>query len=93
MASARSLISVAHGVAHAFANRDNDVDGWWAPGLLLDSLHGPNPERLNVLTGERCQRRSAPRWTNLAPLGRATSRGRSIVAVSLETRRERTPTY
>jgi hypothetical protein len=44
VASRRLLTSVADGTARAFANRSNDVDGWWVPGLLLRETVPSQPD-------------------------------------------------
>jgi hypothetical protein len=68
MASRRVLVSVADGVARAFANRDNDVDGWWAPGLLLDAIDPGDPGyRLDLLTGKTIPKRASPTLDELGP--------------------------
>jgi len=52
MGSRRLLRSVADGTARAFASRNNDVEGWWAPGLLLEAVpHGDPDYRLDLLAG------------------------------------------
>jgi len=52
MGSRRHLASVAEGVARAFAMRNNDVDGWWALGLLLAAVPPGDPDyRVDLLTG------------------------------------------
>ena len=52
MASRRLLTSVANGTAAAFGSRNNDVDGWWAPGLLLDALDEKADDyRVDLITG------------------------------------------
>jgi hypothetical protein len=52
MASRRVLVSVADGVARAFSSRNNDVEGWWVPALLLDATAPADPAyRLDLLTG------------------------------------------
>jgi hypothetical protein len=51
--SRRHLASVAEGTVRAFAARNNDVEGWWALGLLLDALPSDEPVyRIDLLTGE-----------------------------------------
>jgi len=68
MASRRVLVSVAEGVARAFANRDNDVDGWWAPALLLGVTGPGDPAyRLNLLTGQTVPEGLSPMLDQLGP--------------------------
>ena len=53
MASRRHLTSVAEGVARAFAGRNNDVDGWWALGVLLAAVPADNPTvEIDLVSGE-----------------------------------------
>ena len=53
MASRRILALVADGTARAFANRGNDVDGWWVPGLLLRETTLATPDyTIDLLTGK-----------------------------------------
>jgi hypothetical protein len=53
MSSRRRLASVADGTAKAFANRGNDVDGWWAPSLLLSATTPATPDySIDLLTGK-----------------------------------------
>lgn len=52
MSSRRHLKSVADGVVRAFAGRNNDVDGWWAPGLILAAVPPGDPDySVDLLTG------------------------------------------
>jgi len=52
MATRRVLASVADGIARAFASRGNDVDGWWALGLLLrDTPPATADYEIDLLTG------------------------------------------
>jgi hypothetical protein len=52
MTSRRRLTSVADGTARAFANRGNDVDGWWALSLLLEATTPADPDfSIDLLTG------------------------------------------
>jgi hypothetical protein len=53
MGSRRHLTSAAFGTAQSFASRNNDVDGWWAIGLLLAEL-GPGDQqyRIDLVSGE-----------------------------------------
>lgn len=68
MASRRVLASVADGVASAFVNRDNDVEGWWAPGLLIGETAPANPAyQLDMLTGETVPRKINPALDELGP--------------------------
>jgi hypothetical protein len=72
MASRRQLLSVAHGTAHAFADRGNDVDGWWALGLLLrDTQAGAPDYSIDLLTGRTRPERLPG---DLNELGRAWAR-------------------
>jgi hypothetical protein len=52
MTSRDRLTSVCYGTATAFASRNNDVDGWWALGLLLAALPPMDPYRLDLLSGD-----------------------------------------
>jgi hypothetical protein len=53
MGSRRLFKSVARGVAEAFVSRNNDLDGWWAPGLLRRFANSPGFSfRIDLLTGE-----------------------------------------
>ena len=46
------LMSVADGTAQAFASRGNDVDGWWALGLLLAECKSADPDyQVDLLSG------------------------------------------
>jgi hypothetical protein len=68
MASRRLLLSVADGTARAFANRGNDVDGWWALGLLLAATKPTDPDyRLDLLTGETTPPTITPALDQLGP--------------------------
>jgi hypothetical protein len=68
MASRRVLASVADGVARAFANRDNDVEGWWAPALLMDATAPADPAyRLDLMTGETIPTSLTPALDELGP--------------------------
>jgi hypothetical protein len=40
----QSLSSVADGTVRSFASRNNDVDGWWALGLLLAATEPADPD-------------------------------------------------
>ena len=52
MSSRRHLASVADGTARAFASRNNDVDGWWALGLLLDAVPPDDPDyQIDLVAG------------------------------------------
>lgn len=52
MGTRRLLASVAEGTARAFASRNNDIDGWWALGLLLDATPPATPDYvIDLLTG------------------------------------------
>jgi hypothetical protein len=52
MVSRRVLASIADGVAAVFLSRNNDVDGWWAPGLLIDAAAPADPAySVDLLTG------------------------------------------
>lgn len=52
MTSRRLLKSVAQGIAHVFASRNNDADGWWVPGLLLEELPPADPDlRMDLFDG------------------------------------------
>jgi hypothetical protein len=43
---------VARGTAQSFASRNNDVDGWWAIGLLLAELGtGDEAYRIDLVSG------------------------------------------
>ena len=67
----RRLDSVAYGVSHAFVARDNDVDGWWALGLILAGFPPGDPDlRIDLLTGEAIPE---PEADNLHALGPAWS--------------------
>ncbi len=54
MPSRRVLRGIAGGIASGFSSRRNDVDGYWAPGVLykLSKESGSNCFSLNLLTGE-----------------------------------------
>lgn len=53
MSSRHHLTSVADGTARAFAERNNDVDGWWTLGLLLAAVPPGDPDYgVDLLTGE-----------------------------------------
>jgi hypothetical protein len=53
MGSRRHLASVAEGTSRSFASRNNDVDGWWAPGLLLAASRAADPDfQVDLMTGE-----------------------------------------
>ena len=68
MASRRVLAGVAHGTANAFANRDNDVDGWWALGLLLAETEPAEPDySLDLLTGKTQPESLTPALDELGP--------------------------
>ena len=68
MASRRALLGVADGTASAFANRDNDVDGWWALGLLLAETEPAEPDySLDLLTGETRPESLTPALDELGP--------------------------
>lgn len=68
MASRRVLVSVAEGVARAFANRDNDVEGWWAPALLLDATAPADPAyRVDLMTGDTFPTSLTPELDELGP--------------------------
>lgn len=53
MASRSVLRSVAHDLAHSFVSRNNDVDGYWALGLILaEALDRSEPKpRIDLITG------------------------------------------
>jgi hypothetical protein len=51
MGQSRRLASVADGTARAFAGRNNDLDGWWAAGLLLEALPNGVYYMLDLLAG------------------------------------------
>jgi hypothetical protein len=52
MASRRVLTGVAESTARAFSSRNNDLDGWWVPGLLLDAMPAADPDyALDLLSG------------------------------------------
>jgi len=60
--------SVARSTADAFASRNNDVDGWWAPGLLLDALSpGDSDYRIDLLTGNATPTPTDSRLISLGP--------------------------
>jgi hypothetical protein len=72
MSSRRSLASVAEGAARAFTSRSNDVEGWWALGLLLAAVPPTDPAyRVDLLTGVS---NPALEQTELAGLGSAWAR-------------------
>jgi hypothetical protein len=69
MTSRRLLTSVANGIAAAFESRNNDVDGWWAPGLLLGALDDEDYQ-IDLRSGE-----ASPRMRDeLGQLGSAWAR-------------------
>lgn len=69
MAARRRLASVAVSTARVFASRNNDVDGWWALGLLLEWLPAGDPDyRVDLLTGVTTPR---PAEQHLGALGPA----------------------
>ncbi len=71
MASRRLLTSVAVGTAGVFVSRNNDVDGWWALGLLLETLPAGDPDyRVDLLAGDATPR---PAERQLGALGRASA--------------------
>lgn len=47
----RRLASVADGTARAFSSRNNDVDGWWALGLLLAQAPPSGEVTLDLIAG------------------------------------------
>lgn len=52
MAIRERLNHVAAGMASAFIGRNNDLDGYWAPGLMYRELTGSSPEVvLDLLDG------------------------------------------
>jgi len=68
MASRRVLASVAYGVASAFASRNNDLNGWWVPGLLVGELTPDKPAyHLDLLTGETVPGTINPALGELGP--------------------------
>jgi hypothetical protein len=68
MASRRVLVSVAGGVARAFANRNNDVEGWFAPALLMEATAPADPAyRHDLLTGETIPTSLTPALDELGP--------------------------
>jgi hypothetical protein len=68
MGSRRALLGVAHGTASAFSNRGNDVDGWWALGLLLAETEPADPDyRLDLLTGKTLPESLTPALDELGP--------------------------
>jgi hypothetical protein len=68
MASRPVLVSVADGLARAFAGRDNDVEGWWVPGLLLDATAPADPAyRLDLMTGATSPTSLTPELDELGP--------------------------
>ena len=72
MSSRHHLTSVADGVARAFASRNNDVDGWWALGLLISAVPPGDPDyQIDLLTGEALP---APAQPDLRLLGSAWAR-------------------
>lgn len=72
MTSRRTLASVAEGLARSFAPRNNDVEGWWALGLLLAAVPAADPEyRVDLLTGDATP---ALERTELSTLGDAWAR-------------------
>jgi hypothetical protein len=48
----QSLSSVADGTVRSFVSRNNDVDGWWALGLLLAATDPAEPDYgIDLLSG------------------------------------------
>jgi hypothetical protein len=52
VASRSHLKSVAEGVARKFVSRNNDVDGWWAMGLLAGVIPQGDAFELDLLAGK-----------------------------------------
>jgi hypothetical protein len=49
----RELESVVRGVVASFVSRNNDVDGWWAVGLLLAAVDPTDPSlTIDLMTGD-----------------------------------------
>jgi hypothetical protein len=72
MTSRRLLTSVAEGLARSFASRNNDVEGWWALGLLLAAVPPADPDyRVDLLSG---QATPALEGSELSELGDAWAR-------------------
>jgi hypothetical protein len=52
MSRIQSLSSVADGIVRSFVSRNNDVDGWWALGLLLAATEPAEPDYgIDLLSG------------------------------------------
>jgi hypothetical protein len=96
MASRRVLASVADSIAWIFVSRNNDVDGWWAPGLLIDVVAPADPAyTLDLLTGETVPKTISPTLDQLGPawaryfawsLGRFGMQTNSVASATLMVR-------
>jgi len=68
MVSRRHVASVADGIARSFASRNNDIEGWWALGLLLTNVGPGEPDyRIDLLTGDPTPPSIGPELGALGP--------------------------